>query len=121
MPDFQEIVLRCTDLNSDDRANDMSVKEDFVQGLVDDDVIHQDPISDVQEPPSILASALPGLEHSFAEGLDGAHQSLGSMGAHDDSDESYDEEQVILFWSCMSHLFVDVFGNELVVLNEYYT
>ena len=97
MPDFQEIVLRCTDLNSDDRANDMSVKEDFVQGLVDDDVIHQDPISDVQEPPSILASALPGLEHSFAEGLDGAHQSLGSMGAHDDSDESYDEEHVILF------------------------
>lgn len=89
--------MRCPDLNCDDRANDLPVKEDFVRGLVDDDVIQQDPISDVQEPPANLASALPGLEHCFAEGLDGAHQSLGSMGVHDDSDESYDEKQVILF------------------------
>ena len=84
MPDTQEIVLRCPDINCDDRANDLLVKEDFVEGIVDDEVIQQNPISDVREPPANV-------------GLDGAHRSLGSMGVHDDSDESYDEKHVILF------------------------
>ena len=97
MPDSQKIVLRYPELIFDDRANNLPVKEDFVQGPMDDDVIHQDPISDVQEPPANVESALPEFQHSFAEDLDGAHQSLGSMGVHKDFDESYDEEQVILF------------------------
>ena len=97
MPDSQEIVLRCPNLIFDDRANDLPVTEDFVQGLGDDDVIYQDTISDVQEPHANLESALLELEHNFAEDLDGAHQSLESMGVHEDSNESYDEEHVILF------------------------
>jgi hypothetical protein len=114
LPDSHEIVFCCPDLNFEDQANDLPVMEDFVRGPVDDDVIHQEPISDVQEPPANLESAFPELEHSFAEDLDGAHQSLGSMGVHEISDDSQDEEQVIFVYSSMSHLFLDLLWSELV-------